>query len=105
MIRSIRVIHMGSICRALEKRGMGLHALAEGANLGIMDLRRLVELGSALDPESSARLASFYTQVSGTTLFANRYNAPQGRLARFRAEATSNHVRVSLNQPQSQHHA
>lgn len=85
MIRSIRVIYLRSICLALEKRGLKIHDIADGASVGVMELRRLLEFGSMLDNESAERLVSYLARVSETTSFSQRYSAPQKRLSAFQA--------------------
>jgi hypothetical protein len=88
MIRSIRVIYLRSICRALEKRGLRIHDIADGASVGVVELRRLLEFGSTLESENAERLVSYYARVSGTTSFAQRYSAPQKRLTTFHAASS-----------------
>lgn len=85
VIRSMRVVYLRSICGSLEKRGLRIHDIADGASIGVMELRRLLEFGSMLESESAERLVSFYARVSGTTSFSQRYSSPQRRLAALHA--------------------
>jgi hypothetical protein len=63
MIRSIRVILCRTLLRVLDDRGIGIHAVAQSIFISIVDLRRLLEFGSPLEPQAAERLIAWGTRM------------------------------------------
>jgi hypothetical protein len=59
MVRNLQVVVTRAVVRQLGVRGFSLHRVAEAAAIHIDDLRRLMEVGSALDRAGLERLATF----------------------------------------------
>jgi hypothetical protein len=58
MIHSVRVVPCRTLLGVLDDRGMRIHAVAEVGCVSPVDLRRLFEFGSPLDPEAAERMVA-----------------------------------------------
>jgi hypothetical protein len=86
-IRSLRVIRLRCVVRALQIGGLPLHRIAEQALIPREELERLLEFGSLLEPDDGERLIGFHVQHVGVTSLPHRYGAADRRLQLIRRQS------------------